>query len=62
MVDPRALGTGVGAGGTGVDCPDGVLAFRRPLGPFETLGSGLDASNAASEDVEGLRARPEESI
>jgi hypothetical protein len=57
IIDLRALGAGVEAAGTGVDCPNGVFAFRRPLGRFEAFGSSLEASNAESEDIGGLRTR-----
>jgi len=33
------------------------LIFRRPIPRSESFGGGLLASNAASEDVRGLRAR-----
>jgi hypothetical protein len=35
--------------GTGVFVGDGGIAFLRPVGRFETLGGGCDASNAARE-------------
>ena len=35
--------------GTRVFVGDGDIAFLRPVGRFETLGGGCDASNAARE-------------
>jgi hypothetical protein len=57
MTEPLAFRAGSRATGTGVDCPEGVFAFRRPLERFKTLGCGLDGSNAAREEVRDLRAR-----
>jgi hypothetical protein len=62
IIDLRALGAGIGAAGTGVNCPDSIFAFRYPLGRFEAFGSGLEASNAESEDIGGLRTRFVDSI
>ena len=57
MVKARVLRFGERAIDTEFDCPDSVLAFRRPLPLLETLVGGLDASKAANEDVAGLRYR-----
>ena len=62
MVEARVPRFGVRGVGTEFDCPDGILAFRRPLPRFETFAGGLDASNAANEDVADLRCRFVESI
>jgi hypothetical protein len=62
MVEARVPRFGVRAIGIEFDYPDGILAFRRPLPCFETFAGGLDASNAANEDIVGLRYRFVESI
>jgi hypothetical protein len=56
-VEPRVLRFRVGAIDTEFDYPNSVLAFRHPLPRFETLAGGLNASNAANDDVAGLRCR-----
>ena len=66
IANPRGVCLGIGvrtnAGAIGVDAPSSLFAFRRPVPRLEIVGSGLDVSNIASDDLEGFRARLEESI